>query len=825
MSTPATQWRTHKFGGTSLADYECFQRVAALVNQQAALAPSCVVVSAMGGMTDLLLQLIDRAESGAAHAEPLDLLERRYLETCACLLDPQQRGTIIDLWQSDRRSIEDLSSAIGLLGSAPQRTRDVVAGFGELWSARLLSAVLESDGLSVRFIDARDVITVRQTRLGPSVLWARSRANLEACLQAESSHVLVVTGFIASDESGLQTTLGRNGSDHSAAIMAALLKAESITIWTDVPGVMSGDPRKVPDAQVISQMSYSEAMELAYFGAKVIHPQTMGPAVEQAIPIYIRSTFEPESGGTAVTSTSGQKDPIKGITSIGSMAVVNVEGSGMIGVPGTAHRIFEALRAAEISVALISQASSEHSICFVVPDELAARAQAVIKATFAPEIAEGQIQTVAVTHDCSVVAVVGDSMSGTPGVAGRFLSALGSAGINVIAIAQGSSERNISVVVPGADATRAVRAVHSGFYLSTKTLSIGVIGVGTVGRALLEQLREQGSALRERFNLDLRIRALARSQRMLLGDGRLDLEGWQEAMQSEGVATDLGALTEHVAPDHLPHAVIVDCTADESVVDHYADWAQRGIHIVTPNKRAFSGNTSRLGALRERACVSGSHLLYETTVGAALPVLGTLKDLRDTGDRVQEVQGIFSGTLAYLFNQFDGSVPFSEIVRKARNAGFTEPDPRDDLSGMDVARKMVIVARELGYELELSEVSVESLVPAGMETLTVDEFLEALSCADEAMNQRVQSAISEQSCLRYIATLDEHGSISVALRTVPVSDTFARLALTDNMIRIRSNRYFNNPLVIQGPGAGPEVTAAGIFADLLRLTDRLRGPA
>ncbi|MEL7310722.1 MAG: bifunctional aspartate kinase/homoserine dehydrogenase I [Pseudomonadota bacterium] len=824
--TDQNRWTTYKFGGSSLADYDCFRQVATLVRAAAETTPCCVVVSAMGGMTDGLLELITLAEAEGSVADRLDALERRYLQTAACLLDPPARAQVIDAWTADRRNIEDLLSAIQLLGSAPQRTRDVIAGFGELWSARLLSALLNSLSAqdAVQLLDAREVITVRQTRLGASVLWDESRRKLGKFLAGKDPHILVVTGFVASDEAGLQTTLGRNGSDHSAAIMGALLGAQAITIWTDVPGVMSGDPRKVPNATVISRMSYSEAMELAYFGAKVIHPQTMGPAIEQAIPIYIRSTFAPDTGGTCVSHHSGEAEPIKGITSIGAMAVVNVEGAGMIGVPGTAHRIFEALRAAEISVTLISQASSEHSVCFVVPDALGLRAQAVIRAAFATEIEEGQIQSVALTRDCSVVAVVGDSMSGTPGVAGRFLSALGNAGINAIAIAQGSSERNISVVVPGADATRAVRAVHSGFYLSAKTLSIGIVGVGTVGSALLKQLQDQRELLKRRFNLDLRVRAIARSRSMLLDERHADEPSWRRRLDDEGVPTDLNTLADHVAPDHLPHAVLVDCTASEPVVDRYTDWARRGIHIVTPNKRAFSGPSERLKALRSSAQGTGAHLLYETTVGAALPVLGTLKDLRDTGDRVSEVQGIFSGTLAYLFNQYDGSVAFSEIVRQAREAGFTEPDPRDDLSGMDVARKMVIVARELGFEIELDDVTVESLVPEGMEALSVDAFLAELEHADPVMAQRVADASAQRSYLRYIATLNSEGQVSVALRTVPHDDTFARLALTDNMIRIRSDRYATNPLVIQGPGAGPEVTAAGIFADLLRLADRLRGP-
>ena len=828
MSDAATRWHVYKFGGTSLADRDCFRRVAALVEERADRGPCAIVVSAMGGMTDALLGLVRKAEEGANPAPDLDALVARYEVTAACLLAPSLRGPVLEDLHSDQRAIVDVLNAVRLIGDAPRRTRDIVAGFGELWSARLLSALLSAGRLGrgrVSWLDTRTVITVTETALGPSVAWDESAARLQDAMATRSGDVMVVTGFIARDEQGKQTTLGRNGSDHSAAIMGALLAADGITIWTDVPGVMSGDPRKVPDARVIHAMSYNEAMELAYFGARVIHPQTMGPAVRAGVPIFIRSTFEPALQGTCIGAEGDSDESIKGITSIGDLAVVNVEGAGMIGVPGTAHRIFAALRSADISVILISQASSEHSLCVVVPAGVAGRARDVVSGAFASELEEGQLQAVSVHEECSVIAVVGDRMSGTPGVAGRFLGALGAAGINAIAIAQGSSERNISVVVPGRDATRAVRAVHSGFYLSAKTLSIGVIGPGTVGGALLAQLSAQADTLREQFNLDLRVRALSRSRRMVLAERRVDLARWQDSLEREGREVSLDAFTDHVAPDHLPHAVIVDCTADERIVEHYAQWVRRGIHVVTPNKRAFSGELSRLEAIRTAAADSGAQLLYETTVGAALPVIQTLQDLRATGDRVHEVEGIVSGTLAYLFNLYDGTQPFSTIVREACAAGFTEPDPRDDLSGMDVARKMVILARELGYDTELSEVSVESLVPPGLEQLDVAAFLDALPDSDSTMLARLHAARENGGCLRYIARLDQHGRIDVALRAIPDSDTFARLELTDNLFRIRSDRYATNPLVIQGPGAGPQVTAAGIFADLLRLAGRLRGPA
>ncbi len=820
-----SNWQVHKFGGSSLADADCFRRVRDRVLAASSDAKQAVVVSAMGGMTDALIALVDQAVTGEADFDAALLaLETRYETAAARLLDPAARTDLIEQWQRDRDDIAGLLQAVTVVRAAPERTFDVVAGYGELWSARLLAAVVAqdcSDGRRVGWLDAREVVTVRPTRLGPSVVWPASREKLEQAQALADNDIVIVTGFIASDEAGLQTTLGRNGSDHSAAIFAALLGADAVTIWTDVPGVLTGDPRQIPDARAITSLSYNEAMELAYFGAKVIHPQTMGPAVEHDIPIHIRSTFAPELDGTVVGAFADKDEPVKGITSIDGLAVVNVEGAGMIGVPGTAHRIFQALREADISVILISQASSEHSVCFVVPASVADTAASVVRDAFRSELGTGQLQRVSVTADCSILAVVGDGMSGMPGIAGRFLNTLGQAGINVIAIAQGSSERNISVVVASSDATRALRAAHSGFYLSPKTLSIGLIGPGTVGGELLDQMAAAAERLHERFNLDLRVRAVARSSVMHLSERSVPLDGWRDAIAGETVALDLDAFTAHVDVDHLPHAVLIDCTADDAVADRYADWLARGMHVITPNKRASSGPNARLQAIRSAAGEGHSRFFYETTVGAALPIIGTIRDLVETGDRVRSIQGIFSGTLAYLFNTYDGSEPFSAIVRRAREAGYTEPDPRDDLSGTDVARKLVILAREVGYTIELDDVEVESLVPDALTDVDVDTFLERIDMLDEAMAERLAAARGASRVLRYVGRLSETGQASVALTSVALDDALANIALTDNVIRIESDRYSANPLVVQGPGAGPEVTAAGVFADLLRLVAEL----
>jgi aspartokinase/homoserine dehydrogenase 1 len=817
------RWKIHKFGGSSLADADCFSRVAALILNHSD-ARVGVVVSAMSGMTDALINLAILAEQDDDRfLNDLHAIGERYSTTARGLVSGDQLVSVLDEWGQDADDIKDVLKAIALVRSAPQRSRDVIAGYGEIWSARLLAAYLEQESpeRGGTWIDTRDVITVHQTELGPSVLWDVSRKKFADIVPESFAGIAVVTGFIAADEQGLQTTLGRNGSDYSASIFAALSGASELSIWTDVDGVMSADPRRVPEAQVIESLTYNEAMELAYFGANVIHPQTLGPAVENQIPVIIRNSHNPSHPGSRIGKQAELVDNIKGITAIAGMALVNLEGSGMIGVPGTADRLFAALKNAGVSVTLISQASSEHSICIAVPADVAERARQVITEAFIEELESGQIQSVDVTPAQSIVAVVGDGMAGTPGIAARFFGTLSRAGINIRAIAQGSSERNISAVVDSEDATKALRAAHSGFYLSHKTISIGLIGPGTIGAALLRQIQKQSDRLARDFNLDLRVRAIARSQKMLLGDRRVDILNWQDEFDGSAVETDLEAFEQHVNPDHLPHAVIIDCTASEFISAKYADWLSSGIHVITPNKKAFSSAYADYIDLQESADEGSSHYFYETTVGAALPIIGTLCDLIYTGDDIRSIRGIFSGTLAYLFNVYDGSTPFSEIVRGAKNNGYTEPDPRDDLSGMDVARKLTILARELGQKIEIGDFPVQNLVPEALRDCSIEEFLEKLPEHDDHIESVYKKAVAENKQLRYVAALDADGNAVVGLEAVDDEHPFCNINLTDNIVQFETERYSANPLVIQGPGAGPEVTAAGVFADLLRLAKYL----
>ena len=814
------RWRVHKFGGSSVADARCMERVAAILEDDPRRRLA-VVLSACRGVTDALLGVVTAAEQQAGDVpERLTAIRQRHVDIAETLLNPDDRREFIETLDQDIRDVQGSLDTVRLIRSAPDAVRDLVVGFGEIWSTRLFTRYLTSRGRRpgrVRWLDARDVIRVEWGTLGPAVRWPESRDNARLATQPEADETLIVTGFIARDPAGLQTTLGRNGSDFTASIVGNLLDADEIHIWTDVDGVLSADPRLVPDATIIDSLSYEEAMELAYFGAKVIHPQTMAPAVTKEIPIWIRNTFAPENEGTLICARPTSTHQVKGITSINGVALVNVEGAGMIGVPGTAQRLFGALREHGVSVVLISQASSEHSICFAIPQAEAERTAAVVRHTFSSELEQGQLQNVDVTTGCSILSVVGDGMAGTPGVAAKVFSSLANAGVNVRAIAQGSSERNISMVIDERQASKALGSVHSGFYLSPHTVSIGLIGPGLVGGALLEQIGTQIARLARDFRLDLRLRGIMSSRRMLLSDQPIPFDGWKEAL-SKAEGADATRFEAHVNTDRLPHAVIIDCSASAEVAELYPRWLSAGIHVVTPNKKANSGALSLYAQLRDARRHGGSHYLYEATVGAGLPIIQTLRDLRETGDEIRRIEGIFSGTLAYLFNVWDGSAPFSSIVRDAKANGFTEPDPRDDLSGMDVARKLIILGREMGMPLELKDVQLEGLVPASLANCSAEEFMDRLPELDASMLRRLEAARGKGRVLRYVASLDAATQrATVGLVELDRSHPFANINLTDNIVRFITGRYDRNPLVVQGPGAGPNVTAAGVFADLLRV--------
>ncbi len=806
----------HKFGGSSLADALGFTRVADIVG--AAAGPIAVVVSAMGGVTDALAAAVGAAAGrNPSYRETLASLQTKHVATAQELLASDGAALLIETFERDFEDLNDVLRAAWILRDASRGTFDMVMGYGEIWSAQLLAALLSARGARSDWMNARDVLVVQPGRAVPEVDWQACRERLTGW---EASHpsgpdVLVITGYVAATSEGVPATLGRNGSDYSASIFAALLEAKEVHIWSDVDGVMSADPRFVPDAVLLDAISYHEASELAYFGAKIIHPATMGPAVERSIPVWIRNTFSPDGQGTRI-HVSGSAQMVKGLSTVESVALVNIEGTGLVAVPGMTDRLFATLREFAISPLMVSQGSSQHSICIVVPEADAERVNEVLERAFYAERHQGQIQTIEVDPDCTLLALVGDGMAGHPGVAARFFGALGKAGVNIRAIAQGSSERNISVVVERPESVRALRAAHSGLYLSAQSISIGVLGIGTVGSVLLDQLETRVAAIRQELGIDLRVRAIANSRTMHLADRRIDLGRWRQELDS-AAPFDLEAFLGHVQTDTLPHTVIVDCTSNEQLARRYVDWLSRGIHVVTPNKKAGSADYGYYEQLRHATRRGRAHYLYETTVGAGLPIIQTLRDLTQTGDEVERIEGVLSGTLSYLFNSFDGTRPFSEVVAEARQKGFTEPDPRDDLSGMDVARKVVILAREMGLKTELEDVELQGLIPPGLEHGPVDQFLQSLREHDRAITDLLEEARGRDERLRFVGSIERDGRATVRLQSVPASHPLARLHLTDNLVQFQTSRYRPNPLIVQGPGAGPEVTAGGIFADILRL--------
>ena len=816
-------WVVHKFGGTSLANADRYRRVADILRAEAG-GKKAVIVSAMHTVTDALIELADLAQKrDDVYLARAGALQTRHVETAEALLPVAERPRFFEMLESDFKDIKEILRGVYLSRTCSDRTLELIAGHGELWSAQMLHAHLQAAGIASNWLDARSVLVVEPGETLVSVDWERSQAQTAGWLEELETDWVVVTGFVASTPDGIPTTLKRNGSDFSASIFGKLLQASAITIWTDVDGVLSADPRLVPEAVVLAEVSYKEATELAYFGAKVVHPSTMAPAIENRIPIWIRNTFNPSAPGTRISAEAKSQDAVKGFATVDGMALVNVEGTGMIGVPGVAQRLFGALGEVGVSVVMISQASSEHSICFAIPEAQAALARKTVERAFFAELHHKQIEVIEVTKNCSILAAVGDRMVDHPGVAGKFFSALGKARVNIRAIAQGSSERNISTVIDRADSQRALRAVHAAFYLSNQTISIGLIGPGLIGGTFLDQLQTQMETLKRERKIDLRVRGVLNPKAMLLSEQGRSLENWRESLQASGRPADLDEFVAHVQADHLPHAVIIDCTASAELTAHYPRWLERGIHLITPNKKGNAGTMEFYRALRAITRATGRHYLYETTVGAGLPILNTLCDLIQTGDQIIKIEGVLSGTLSYIFNTFDGSKPFSGIVEEARRNGYTEPDPRDDLSGMDVGRKLVILAREMGLDLELEDVRIESLVPESLRRGSVGEFLQGLPQHDEAMTGRLDQARGRGEVLRYVGLIDPEGKCSVELKSYPRSHAFAGTTGSDNIVAFTTQRYRTQSLIVQGPGAGPEVTAGGVFADLLRLASYLGG--
>lgn len=814
-----------KFGGSSVGTPDRIRDVASIVGNLSTEGPVHVVISAFQGVTDQLLSLGARASTGdIGYVTVLEQMERRHIEAIKTLVPVQQQSGVLAQFKFTFNELEDILNGVFLVREASPRTMDAIVSFGERFSAFIVAAALSASGTPALFADARQCIRTNaqfgNARVDQSVTYPL----VKEYIGRQPGIVHVFTGFIASTDKGETTTLGRGGSDFTASIIGAALDADEIQIWTDVDGVLTADPRKVKRAFPLDQLTYEEAMELSHFGAKVIYPPTMQPALAKGIPLRIKNTMNPSAEGTLISNDIAVSDsPIKGISSISDIALISITGPGMVGVTGVAGRIFDTLAQAGINVILITQASSEHTVCFAVLPAQADEAKIQLEHAFRHEIRDGLVNDVIVERDLAIVAIVGENMKRTPGIAARIFQAFGNNGINIVAIAQGSSELNISIVISRQDEAKSLNALHDAFFLSgLKTLNVFLVGAGLIGSTFLDLLEKQREALRNDYSIDIHVAGVANSRKMVLdadgiaiGDVRSRLENTEQASDIVGFADQMRAM-------NLPNSVFVDCTATGDVPAVYDKVLRSSISIVTPNKKANSGAMERYRELRRLAQRHNVQFLYETNVGAGLPVINTLRSMVSTGDRIHAIEGVLSGTLSFLFNTYDGSVPFSQLLIKARDMGYTEPDPRDDLNGHDVGRKLLILAREAGFELEFDDLSIENLVPEpARQTPDIASFFDTLKQFDDAFEHRYRQAHNAGKVLRYIARFAD-GKGMVSLQEVGPEHPFFSLDATDNIVAFTSDHYRTRPMVIKGPGAGAYVTASGVIADVLRVAQSVR---
>jgi aspartokinase/homoserine dehydrogenase 1 len=819
-----------KFGGTSVGSAASIKATAAIVADYHRNQVRCaVVVSAMSGITDKLIAISQAAAAGdEQYLDGLKELEKHHFDTARELIGVQAQSRVFAYLKTLINELDDLLHGSFLLRERSARTLDLVLSFGERLSAYLISQYIKELGIDAQFLDARKLLRTDALFNGARVDFEATYENIRNYFGSNKA-LQVITGFVASTHEDETTTLGRGGSDYTASIFGAALDAEEVEIWTDVDGVMTADPRQVRNAFSLKAISYLEAMEMSHFGAKVIYPPTIQPVLSRNIPLRIRNTFNPAYPGTLIsrnpytlTEDVEQMLPVKGISSIKDVALLSLQGSGLIGIPGISSRLFGALSARGINIIIITQASSEHSITFAVSPADADAARQAMDDEFASEIASGKIEKTVVEQHLSIIAIIGENMRRTPGISGKLFSALGRNGINVRAIAQGSSEVNLTVVISRRNLSKALNTVHEAFFLSeTKTLNVFMAGIGLIGSTLLEQIAQQADNLFENRRLRIHFIGLINSRKMLIREEGISIERWQEIMEQEAEDCDMSLFVRRMKELNLPNSVFVDCTSSDSVIRYYQEILQSAISIVTPNKLANSGSYDNYLQLKQTALQAGVQFLYETNVGAGLPVIRVLQDLKDSGDKVNSVEGVLSGTLSFIFNSFSGDRKFSEVVKEAQQKGFTEPDPRDDLNGKDVARKILILAREIGLPLEPEEVSVENILPEScLQADSVEAFYRQLEEADAELEDRKRKAVSEGRRLRFIARLSE-GKASVNLQAVDDGHPFYALSGSDNVISFTTARYRERPLVVKGPGAGAEVTAAGVFADIISISNYL----
>ena len=805
-----------KFGGSSVANATNINKVISIVKEKVKEDTTIVVVSAFGGITDILLQCSQlAAEGNEAYKEKLHEAELRHLNTVKELITITQQSAVLSLVKTLCNEIEDICNGIFLLRELSERTKDRIVSYGEILSSKIITAKLNTEAIACEWVNSAALITTNSNFSAAAVDFAVTNKKLADFFGASSSNLFLMPGFIASDANGAGTTLGRGGSDYTAAIVAAALDAKVLEIWTDVSGMKTADPRLVTNVKIIPQISYQEAMELSHFGAKVIYPPTIQPVRSKGIPTWIKNTFAPEDNGTVIQKESDNKgNSIRGISSISGIALLSLEGSGMIGIPGFSKRLFEALADKRINVILITQSSSEHSICVGIEAINADEAKKAIDAVFTYEIETKKVDPIIVEKDLAIVALVGDNMKSHPGISGKMFGNLGRNGVNVRAIAQGSSERNISAVIAAKDVKKAINVLHEEFFETVyKEINLFIAGVGNVGGKLVAQIQQQRQYLLQNLHLKINVVGLCNSKKMLFKDEGIDLNQWKELLVNDGETMNMQQFIERIQLKNLRNSVFADVTANELVATCYGQLLQKSISVVACNKIACSSSYEYYKKLKNLAREFNAQFLFETNVGASLPIIGTLNDLLRGGDKINKIQAVLSGTLNFVFNNYDGKKSFATIVKQAQDEGYTEPDPRLDLSGKDVMRKIMILAREAGNEIEMEDIANNSFMPAACMEGSVDDFYKSMEEHEEHFRKLFDAAGTNK--LKFVAGF-ENGKASVGLQHIGPQHDLYHLYGKDNIVLFHTNRYVEQPLVIKGAGAGADVTASGVFGDIIK---------